>query len=59
MISMRPTNTGMGMIVRYMTRAPERHEVRTRLYQRIVEILRAKQGTGGGEVSTPRQLTTG
>lgn len=42
-ISVRPTTIGVNVIVRYITRAPERHEVRSRLYHEIVEILRSKQ----------------
>ncbi|MBZ5540434.1 MAG: mechanosensitive ion channel [Acidobacteriia bacterium] len=42
-ISVRPTNLGVNVIVRYITRAQERHEVRSRLYHEIVELLRSKQ----------------
>jgi small-conductance mechanosensitive channel len=42
-ISVRPTATGVNVIVRYITRAHERYELRTRLFYRIVEELRSRQ----------------
>jgi small-conductance mechanosensitive channel len=39
-ISVQPTSLGVNVIVRYITRAQERYEVRSRLYHRIVEVLR-------------------
>jgi small-conductance mechanosensitive channel len=46
-ISVRPTTVGVNVLVRYITRAHERHETRTRLFNRIVELLRnAKIATG-------------
>ncbi|HYL93624.1 MAG TPA: hypothetical protein VEW69_10775, partial [Alphaproteobacteria bacterium] len=42
-ISVRPTTLGVNVIVRYITRAHERHETRTRLFYRIVEHLRGLQ----------------
>ena len=41
-ISVRPTAAGIEVTVRYITRASERHEVRSRLYQAIVEILQRR-----------------
>jgi small-conductance mechanosensitive channel len=38
--SVRPTTLGVNVIVRYITRAQERHEVRSRLFRQIVELLR-------------------
>ncbi|MGA8365869.1 MAG: mechanosensitive ion channel domain-containing protein [Candidatus Acidiferrales bacterium] len=35
----RPTEYGMSILVRYITRANERHDVRARLYRAIVELL--------------------
>ena len=43
-VSVRPTAQGVNVIVRYITRAPEQHEVRSRLYQQIVELLHSKPG---------------
>lgn len=42
-VSVRPTTLGVNVIVRYITRAPEQHEVRSRLYQEIVELLHSKR----------------
>ena len=41
-VAVRPTGAGIEITVRYITRASERHEVRSRLYQAIVEILQHK-----------------
>ena len=42
-IEVRPTNLGVNLVVRYIARAHERHEVRTKLYQAIVELLHTKR----------------
>jgi small-conductance mechanosensitive channel len=39
-IMVRPTTLGVNVIVRYITRAHERHEQRSRLFHKIVELLR-------------------
>jgi small-conductance mechanosensitive channel len=39
-IMVRPTQLGVNVIVRYITRAHERHELRSRLFHKIVELLR-------------------
>jgi hypothetical protein len=39
-IMVRPTTLGVNVIVRYITRAHERHELRSRLFHKIVELLR-------------------
>ena len=39
--SLRPTASGVSVIVRYITRVTERHEVRTRIYHAAVALLRA------------------
>jgi small-conductance mechanosensitive channel len=41
-ISVRPANAGFEIIIRYVTRANERHQQRAKLYQDIVELLRRK-----------------
>ncbi len=38
-LSIRPTGTGVNVAVRFITRAPERYEVRARLNRAIVELL--------------------
>ena len=42
-IEVRPTNLGVNLVVRYIVHAHSRHEVRTRLYQAIVELLHSKK----------------
>ena len=41
-VNLRPSGAGIEMQVRYVTRAPERADMRDRLYRRIVELLREK-----------------
>jgi small-conductance mechanosensitive channel len=41
-ISVRPASPGFEILVRYVTRASERHLQRSKLYQNIVELLRHK-----------------
>jgi small-conductance mechanosensitive channel len=41
-IDIRPSGSGVAVMVRYITRAHERYEVRSRLYQAIVELLHRK-----------------
>ncbi|HVP51922.1 MAG TPA: mechanosensitive ion channel domain-containing protein, partial [Terriglobales bacterium] len=55
-INLKPTNIGVEISVRYITRAHERYELRTRLYRRVVELLRSRnipeiaaRVTAGGE----------
>src|SRR5215472_3684407 len=55
-INLRPTAEGVQVLVRYITRAHERHELRSRLYQAVVELLHEKKATramvgSGGERS--------
>ncbi len=58
-ISVRPASLGVEVVVRYITRAQERYEVRSRLYQAVVELLHGKKGlpadaesTAGGAAAT-------
>ena len=41
-INVRPANSGFEIAVRYVTRANERHQQRSKLYQAIVELLRRR-----------------
>jgi small-conductance mechanosensitive channel len=41
-MSILPVATGVNVVVRYITRARERQEVRTRLYRAVVDLLRQK-----------------
>ncbi|HXJ40601.1 MAG TPA: hypothetical protein VNH18_15080, partial [Bryobacteraceae bacterium] len=38
-VNMRPGSSGIDLVVRYVTRASERFEVRNRLYQRLLNLL--------------------
>jgi len=42
-MSVRPNLTGVGVVLRYITRANERFEVRARLYRDIVDVLQKKK----------------
>ena len=41
-VNLRPTNLGVNIQVRYITRAHERYDVRSRLYAAVVELLRKR-----------------
>ncbi|HEY2913097.1 MAG TPA: mechanosensitive ion channel domain-containing protein, partial [Candidatus Angelobacter sp.] len=56
-IMVRPTTLGVNVIVRYITRANERHELRSRLFHEIVEVLRSKQIASGPLESQAAQST--
>ncbi len=57
-ISVRPTTLGVNVLVRYITRAHERHETRTRLFHRIVELLRSPHVAAGPlEEPAPKSLS--
>lgn len=43
-VNLRPSSSGIEIQVRYVTRAPERAEMRARLYRRVIELLHAKPG---------------
>jgi small-conductance mechanosensitive channel len=45
LISVRPASLGVEIVARYITRAQERYEVRSRLYQAVVELLHQKKST--------------
>ena len=46
-IMVRPTTLGVNVVVRYITRAHKRHEVRSRLFRQVVELLRSKHIAAG------------
>jgi small-conductance mechanosensitive channel len=46
-ITVRPTSLGVNVIVRYITQAHERHDVRSRLFRQVVELLRSKHIAAG------------
>jgi small-conductance mechanosensitive channel len=44
-VMVRPTALGVNVVVRYITRAHKRHEVRSRLFRKVVELLRSRHIT--------------
>lgn len=42
-VNLRPTASGMEIHLRYVTRAPERSEMRGRLYRQVIELLRERK----------------
>jgi len=57
-MSVRPTAMGVNVVVRYITRANERHEVRARLYRAIVELLHSKKiPESAASISSPQSVS--
>jgi len=53
--NLRPSGGGLDVLVRYVTRASERFELRNRLYQKVIEVLREPgAGAGGAAVVTAK-----
>jgi small-conductance mechanosensitive channel len=52
-ISLRPTTSGIEVHVRYITRAGERHSMRTRLYQALVDLLHSRPADQVAAASAP------
>jgi small-conductance mechanosensitive channel len=42
-VNMRPAGSGVDILVRYVTRASDRLEVRNRLYERVIDVLQKPQ----------------
>jgi hypothetical protein len=38
-VNLRPAGAGVDLLVRYVTRAADRLEVRNRLYERVIDVL--------------------
>jgi small-conductance mechanosensitive channel len=38
-VDLRPSGAGLTLVVRYITRAPQRYEVKSRLFQSLVDLL--------------------
>jgi small-conductance mechanosensitive channel len=43
-VNLRPSAAGVDVLVRYVTRAAERFEMRNRLFQRVLDVLRRPSG---------------
>jgi len=44
-VNLRPTGSGLKVVVRYITHAPQRYDVKSRLFQVIVNLLHKPAGT--------------
>jgi small-conductance mechanosensitive channel len=49
-VNLRPAANGVDILIRYVTRASERLEVRNQLYERVIEVLRKPEAV----ISTPQ-----
>jgi small-conductance mechanosensitive channel len=49
-IQVIPTSSGIEILVRYITRAHERHETRRNLYQAVIELMHGRRPEEGAEV---------
>jgi len=54
-VNLRPAGTGVDILIRYVTRASDRLEVRNRLYERVIEILHKPQAAI--TIKEPSKLT--
>lgn len=45
-VEVRPSGGGLEAVVRYITRGPQRYEVKSRLFESLVELLRVETGAG-------------
>jgi small-conductance mechanosensitive channel len=58
-VEMRPGASGTDIVVRYVTRASERFEVRNRLYERVIELLnKAASPQPGGDNSPVQSVSS-
>jgi small-conductance mechanosensitive channel len=51
-VDMRPAASGVDIVVRYVTRAGDRFEMRNRLYQSVINLLRKPEPTAAPQLST-------
>jgi small-conductance mechanosensitive channel len=59
-LSVRPSGSGITVVLRYITRANERFEVRARIYKAVVDLLRKKQIPESAVApATPKPLPAG
>jgi hypothetical protein len=48
-VELRPSSNGLDVIVRYITRAPQRYEVKSRLFEAIIALIH-KPAQAGREI---------
>jgi len=44
-VNLRPGGSGLEVVVRYITRAPQRNAMKSRLFQAIVDLMHKPSGT--------------
>jgi small-conductance mechanosensitive channel len=49
LVDLRPSGSGLDVIVRYVTRAPERYTVKSKLFQAIVDLIHKPALNAGGQ----------
>jgi small-conductance mechanosensitive channel len=54
-VNLRPSSSGIGAQIRYVTRASQRFELSNRIYQRVIEVLR---GAGGPTKTDEKHAVT-
>jgi small-conductance mechanosensitive channel len=54
-VNLRPTDTGLKVVVRYITHAPQRYAMKSKLFQVIVELLHKPAGNQVAKVGTTSQ----
>ena len=55
-MNLRPTDGGASVAIRYITRANERHELRSRLYRAVLELLHRKRIPRAAEKLSPQPV---
>ncbi|HKV05440.1 MAG TPA: mechanosensitive ion channel domain-containing protein [Candidatus Acidoferrales bacterium] len=58
-LSVRPTGAGVNIVLRYITRANERYEVRARLFRAVVDLLHRKRIPESAASTPPPQPASG
>ncbi len=51
-VELRPSASGVSIVVRYITRAPQRYEMKTRLYHEILDVLHQPASSPASPVKT-------
>lgn len=56
-MNLRPTDSGATLEIRYLTRANERHDLRSRLYRAVLDLLHRKQISHAEDKLSPQPVT--
>lgn len=56
-MNLRPTDSGATVEIRYITRANERHDLRSRLYRAVLDLLHRKKIPHAAEKLSPQPVT--